>query len=116
MGMITLKEYAERLGKNPVVARQKAQRGTFQTARKIGRDWFIDEDEPYEDARIKTGDYIGFKYGYQYHKQRKALKEARLAAEAAAAAAAAEATAQQQETSDADTQQPEEEMPQPPAE
>ncbi len=116
MGMITLKEYAERLGKNPVVARQKAQRGTFQTARKIGRDWFIDEDEPYEDARIKTGDYIGFKYGYQYHKQRKAIKEARLAAETAAAAAAAEATAQQQETSDADTQQPEEEMPQPPAE
>jgi hypothetical protein len=116
MGMITLKEYAERLGKNPVVARQKAQRGTFQTARKIGRDWFIDEDEPYEDARIKTGDYIGFKYGYQYHKQRKAIKEARLAAEAAAAAAAAEATAQQQETSDADTQQPEEETPQAPAE
>lgn len=116
MGMITLKEYAERLGKNPVVARQKAQRGTFQTARKIGRDWFIDEDEPYEDARIKTGDYIGFKYGYQYHKQRKAIKEARLAAEAAAAAAAAEATGQQQETSDADAQQPEEETPQPPAE
>lgn len=107
MAMITLKEYAERLGKNPVVARQKAQRGTFQTARKIGRDWFIDEDEPYEDARIKTGDYIGFKYGYQYHKQRKAIKEARLAAEAAAAA---EAPAKAETEAD-DVQ---EETPQPP--
>ena len=116
MALITLKEYAERLGKNPIVVRQKAQRGTFQTAMKMGRDWFIDEDEPYEDARIKTGDYIGFKYGYQYHKQRKAIKEARLAAEAAAAAAAAEAAAQRQETSDADTQQPEDETSQPPAE
>ena len=107
MAMITLKEYAERLGKSPTVVRQKAQRGTFQTAKKMGRDWFIDEEEPYEDARIKTGDYIGFKYGYQYHKQRKAIKEARLAAEAAAAAAA------QQENPE-DAQQADEETPQPP--
>lgn len=83
MAMITLKEYAERLGKSPTVVRQKAQRGTFQTAKKMGRDWFIDEEEPYEDARIKTGDYIGFKYGYQYRKQRKAIRAAELAAQQA---------------------------------
>jgi uncharacterized protein YcfJ len=59
MGMITLKEYALRLGKNPDVVRQKALRGTMKTARKIGRDWFIDEDEPYTDARITTGEYVG---------------------------------------------------------
>lgn len=75
MGMITLKEYALRHGKDISSARYKALRGTFQTARKIGRDWFIDEDEPYEDKRIKTGAYIGFKYGYQYQKQRRLAKE-----------------------------------------
>lgn len=61
MGLITLKEYAERIGKNHVVVRQKAIRGTFSTAQKIGRDWFIDEDEPYEDRRIKTGDYVNWR-------------------------------------------------------
>lgn len=59
MALILLKEYAERLGKNPVVVTQKAERGTFRTARKIGRQWFIDEFEPYQDARIRTGKYVG---------------------------------------------------------
>lgn len=76
MAMITLKEYAERLGKNPVVVRQKALRGTFKTAVKRGRDWWIEEDEPYEDARIKTGEYINFKYGYRYQQERIARKKA----------------------------------------
>ena len=61
MALIPLKEYAERLGKNPVTARQKALRGGFKTAQKMGRDWVIEEDEPYEDNRIKSGDYIGFR-------------------------------------------------------
>lgn len=59
MAMITLKEYAERLGKNHVVVIQKAARGTFNTAKKIGVQWFIDEDEPYTDARITSGKYVG---------------------------------------------------------
>lgn len=54
---ITLKEYAIRHGKDPVVVRHKAQRGGFKTAEKIGRDWFIDENEPYVDRRIVTGKY-----------------------------------------------------------
>ena len=53
MALISLKEYAERLGKNPDIVRQKALRGTFKTAQKIGRDWVIEEDEPYIDARKK---------------------------------------------------------------
>lgn len=61
MALILLKEYAKRLGKNHVVVLQKAARGTFKTARKIGRQWFIDEDEPYLDARVKTGNYVGFR-------------------------------------------------------
>ena len=59
MAMITLKEYAERLGKNPVVVRQKAIRGGFKTAIKFGRDWIIDENEVYVDNRIRTGRFIG---------------------------------------------------------
>ncbi|MEG0985020.1 MAG: hypothetical protein RSK76_01450 [Clostridia bacterium] len=59
MAMILLKDYAERLGKNHVVVLQKAARGTFKTARKIGVQWFIDEDEPYSDARVKSGNYVG---------------------------------------------------------
>lgn len=61
MAMITLKEYAERLKMNPVVVRHKAERGGFQTATKLGRDWIIDEDEPYTDGRVKSGKYIGFR-------------------------------------------------------
>ena len=57
MGMITLKEYAVRHGRNPATFRQKALRGGFQTAQKIGRDWFIDENEPYVDKRIQSGNY-----------------------------------------------------------
>lgn len=71
MALITLKEYAERLGKNPMVVYQKARYGTLKTARKLGRDWFIDEDEPYEDQRIKSGKFVGWKYGYQYQKKRR---------------------------------------------
>ena len=58
VGKISLKEYAEKHGKHPVTVRQKAQRGGFVTAEKIGRDWLIDPDEPYIDERIKSGNYI----------------------------------------------------------
>lgn len=57
--LILLNEYAKRHGRNPVVVTQKAERGTFKTARKIGRQWFIDADEPYTDARVTHGKYIG---------------------------------------------------------
>lgn len=57
MAMITLKEYAERHGRHPATVRQKALRGGFNTAAKLGRDWFIDEDEPYSDKRETSGEY-----------------------------------------------------------
>lgn len=53
MALITLKEYAERHDRDPASVRQKALRGTFKTVVKIGRDWLIDENEPYSDARRK---------------------------------------------------------------
>ncbi len=61
--LIPLKEYAERIGKNPANMRQKANRGMFKTAKRIGRDWFIDDQEEYVDGRIKSGNYVDWKYG-----------------------------------------------------
>ena len=64
--LISLAEYAERHGKCQESARKMAQRGGFQTARKIGRNWLIEDSEPWPDRRVKTGEYIGW-----YEKYRK---------------------------------------------
>ena len=64
--LISLAEYAERHGKCQESARKMAQRGGFETARKIGRNWVIEDSEPWPDRRVKTGEYIGW-----YEKYRK---------------------------------------------
>lgn len=57
--MISLSEYAKRHKKDESVLRRKAQNGGFKTAQKIGRNWVIDENEPYEDRRFKaSSDYV----------------------------------------------------------
>ncbi len=63
MTLISLAEYAEKHGRHPGTVRQMAIRGGFETARKIGRNWVIEDNEPYPDNRIKTGDYIGWRKG-----------------------------------------------------
>ena len=63
--LISLVEYAERHGKNPANARQMAARGSFQTARKIGRNWVIEATEPWPDRRVKPGEYIGWHEKYR---------------------------------------------------
>ena len=50
MALITLVEYAHRVGRAPNTCRKKAEIGTIKAV-KMGRDWFIDENEVYEDAR-----------------------------------------------------------------
>ena len=57
MALISLLEYAKIHKKSQVSVRQKAARGGFKTAVKIGRNWVIDEDEPYTDNRVKSGKY-----------------------------------------------------------
>ena len=52
--LISLADYARLHKVNPATARQKALRGGFETARKIGRDWVIDKNEPYKDLRRKS--------------------------------------------------------------
>ena len=64
--LISLVEYAEKHGKRQESARKMAQRGGFKTARKIGRNWVIDSEEPWPDRRVKTGEYVGW-----YEKYRK---------------------------------------------
>jgi hypothetical protein len=61
MEKILLAEYAKKHGIAPVTARQRAQRGTYITAEKKGRDWFIDPCEPHVDNRIKSGEYKGWR-------------------------------------------------------
>lgn len=63
--LISLVEYAERNGKAPANARQMAARGSFQTARKIGRNWVIDSEEPWPDRRVKSGAYVGWHEKYR---------------------------------------------------
>lgn len=51
---ILLAEWARRNGITPDSARQKALRGGFETARKSGRDWLINETEKNIDKRRKN--------------------------------------------------------------
>lgn len=51
--LISLTKYAEKHGKNESSARRMALRGRFLTAEKIGRNWVIDENEPWPDYRKK---------------------------------------------------------------
>lgn len=51
---ITLKEWAEKNGIHPDTARQRANRGAFQTAKKIGNLWIISKDEKLIDHRRKA--------------------------------------------------------------
>lgn len=64
--LISLVEYATGLGKDPGNARRMAAAGRFATARKIGRNWVIEDSEPWPDRRVKTGEYVGW-----YEKYRK---------------------------------------------
>lgn len=57
--LISLAEYAKKNNKSQNAARDKANRGTFKTAQKIGRDWVIDSEEPWIDYRYKQTDEKG---------------------------------------------------------
>jgi hypothetical protein len=59
--LISIAEYAALHGKAAKTVQQKAQRGGFKTAQKIGRNWVIDSEEPYTDGRLKSGNYVGWR-------------------------------------------------------
>lgn len=45
--LISLTEYAKLNNKEVSYCRRKCEQGKFKTARKIGRNWVIDKNEPY---------------------------------------------------------------------
>lgn len=51
--MITIAEYAAQHGISPATMRQRIARGCHPEAVKIGRDWLIPKDAPFEDGRRK---------------------------------------------------------------
>lgn len=53
MSLISLVEWAKKNGIDSGTARQRAIRGAFETAQKIGRNWVIDEKEKLIDHRRK---------------------------------------------------------------
>lgn len=55
--LITIAQYAARIGKAPRSVRQKCQLGTLPGAVKIGRDWLIPANAPYDDMRVTSGKY-----------------------------------------------------------
>lgn len=55
-GYITLKEWAQKNGITHDTARQRANRGAFNTAKKIGNLWIIKADEQLIDHRRKGGE------------------------------------------------------------
>lgn len=56
--MISLLDYAKKVGVTTSNLNKKARRGMLEGAVKIGRNWCIDEDAPYVDHRITSGKYI----------------------------------------------------------
>lgn len=51
--LISLAEYARLNGIDPATVRQRVNRGAYRSARKIGRNWVIDKNEPHVDHRFK---------------------------------------------------------------
>ena len=57
MALISLKGYADKIGKPYPLVYQKAMRGGFETAQKVGSRWVIDASEPWVDMRQKAERY-----------------------------------------------------------
>lgn len=60
MSLISLKAYADKVGLAPVTVRKRILRGVTKGV-KIGRDWFVDEDEELIDHRISSGKYTDWR-------------------------------------------------------
>jgi hypothetical protein len=59
--LLPLVEYAAKVHRDPASIRQRILRGNFPSAVKMGRNWFVPEDAPYDDNRVTSGEYVGLK-------------------------------------------------------
>lgn len=57
MKLLSVTEFAQKHNVQPATVRQKIIRGNLPEAFKVGNTWAIPEDAPYNDARVKTGEY-----------------------------------------------------------
>ena len=57
--LITLKEYADKVGATYPAISKRASQGRLPGAEKHGGIYLIDEDQPFVDNRVKSGKYIG---------------------------------------------------------
>ena len=53
MAYVTIKQYAALYGLQHDSVRHKCLRGGYKTARKMGRDWLIDDNEKPRDLRYR---------------------------------------------------------------
>ncbi|MEG2429323.1 MAG: hypothetical protein RSA99_02975 [Oscillospiraceae bacterium] len=56
--LISILDYSKIYERKAMTVMQRCERGDFQTALKIGRNWYIDENEPYFDTRFKDKIFI----------------------------------------------------------
>lgn len=59
--MLTLVEFAEKVGKSPFTIKRGLQDGRFPEAEKINGKWMFPENLELKDGRIKDGKYIGWR-------------------------------------------------------
>ncbi len=78
--LISTAEYAAKHGKSPRVVRQKILDGTLP-AKMIGGRYAIREDEPYIDARITSGKYVGASRAKPQEKRAAAVRAEKIAAQ-----------------------------------
>jgi hypothetical protein len=76
--LISTAEYAAKHGKSPRVVRQKILDGTLPAVM-IGGRYAIKEDEPYIDARITSGKYVGASRSKPAEKREAAIRAERIA-------------------------------------
>lgn len=65
MAEITIREYAAKIGKGYDAVRRRVYEGRLP-ARKVGKQWLIEEETPYLDARVKNGEMAGRVKGRAY--------------------------------------------------
>lgn len=56
---VSVAEYAAIHNVSHITIQKRCRRGSFSSARKIGRNWILDKNEPFIDRRTTSGKYRG---------------------------------------------------------
>lgn len=69
--MLTVAEYAEKVGKSVYTIKKGVLSGRFKTAVKVDGIWMISEEEDLSDRRVKSGKFAGWREKYGRKSQEK---------------------------------------------